>query len=309
MEHTIIVTAYENPDLDGTACACAYSEFLNKNGRHVQTGLFGTPHREAQFVIDMFHIPQPDPAEKFINEKTTYILLDASEIAGIAKTIKPEQVVEIIDHRKVTEIEKFPNAKAQIELVGSCATLIAEKFAESKTEISEHAAVLLYSAIVSNTVNFLANVTTDRDRKMAEWLQTKCTIPSTYTHDMFAAKSHFTKPIKQVLDDDFATFIFAGKHIGIAQLEIVDGGKFVHERKDEIITALSELKREQTLDYIFLTCVDVEKGGNTIVVIDTNTKELLEKALLVSFIGDVAKRQGVMMRKTITPLLKAVLEM
>jgi len=307
--NTILVTAYESPDLDGTACAIAYGEFLTKKGDDVIIGLFGTPHREAQFVFKTFNIPKPQAAEKILTDETKVIILDASELAGINKNIKPANVIKIIDHRKVNDTEKFPNATAQIELVGSCATLIAEKFANEHIEISEGSAALLYSAIVSNTVNFLANVTTERDRKMADWLLTKVKLPDNYIHDMFAAKSQFTKPLKEVFVDDFATFMFAQKTLGIAQLEIVDGEKFVNNNRDEIQKSLNQLKNEQRLDYIFLTTIDVEKGGNTFVVVDEGTKVLLEKGLLISFMGNIAKRPGgVMMRKTLTPILKELLE-
>jgi len=47
----IIVTSYPNPDLDGTACAIAYSEFLNKNGRPASYKLFGNWQSEVDFVL------------------------------------------------------------------------------------------------------------------------------------------------------------------------------------------------------------------------------------------------------------------
>jgi nanoRNase/pAp phosphatase (c-di-AMP/oligoRNAs hydrolase) len=42
---TMMITAYENPDLDGVACAYAYSEFLNNNDKKYITALFGKPHK------------------------------------------------------------------------------------------------------------------------------------------------------------------------------------------------------------------------------------------------------------------------
>ena len=124
----IIVTAYSNPDLDGTACAIAYAEFLQKKGNNAVVAIFGIPHREAQFVFNTFHIEQPIHAEETLSKMDKVILVDASDLRGISDKINPEQVIEIFDHRKIHEADKFPHAKAQIELVGSCATLIAEKF-------------------------------------------------------------------------------------------------------------------------------------------------------------------------------------
>ncbi|PIN74987.1 hypothetical protein COV18_04475 [Candidatus Woesearchaeota archaeon CG10_big_fil_rev_8_21_14_0_10_37_12] len=75
-----------------------------------------------------------------------------------------------------------------------------------------------------------------------------------------------------------------------------------------IRNALKELKEKNNLDLIFLTCIDVEKRFNTFVVIDDNSKILLENALNITFENNVAKRNGIIMRKEIVPLLKELLE-
>ncbi|HRN71056.1 MAG TPA: DHH family phosphoesterase, partial [Candidatus Woesebacteria bacterium] len=200
-----LITAYENPDLDGTACAYAYAEFLNKNGGDVVAGIYGKIHREAQFVFDKFDIKPLADADKLNNEIDSIIIVDASDIRGLSDKINPAKVIEIIDHRKVNEADKFPNAKVQIELVGSAGTLIAEKFYESRTSISKESAVLLYSAIVSNTINFKANVTTERDHKMAEWLLSQFELPDNFVHEMFKFKSTFTQPLAEIIEGDFST--------------------------------------------------------------------------------------------------------
>ncbi len=308
VEEKVLVTGYVNPDLDGTACAIAYAEFLTKTNQHATAALFGTPQAEAQFVIDTFSIPQPLSGEEALTATIKVVLVDASDTIGISNQIDPLQVIEIFDHRTLNEVDKFLNAKAHIVLVGSCATLVAEKFAEGKVSLSKSSAALLYSAIVSNTVNFMANVTTERDKQMAAWLLTQCTLPTHYIHAMFAAKSVFEKPLVEIFDDYFATFVFGGKRVGIAQLEILETEKFVNNRRDDIDRALTQLKSRYSLDYIFLTAINIEKGGNTFYVIDDMSRELLEKTLLVTFLGNIAKRPGVIMRKTINPLLKALLE-
>ena len=304
----LLVTSYRHPDLDGTACTFGYAEFLRKNGKDVVAAVFGKPYREAQFVLDKFNIPALEDAEEVVNTVDGIIIVDTSELLGLPDKIQPEKVVEIIDHRKIHEAHKFPNAKAQIELVGSAATLIAEKFYNNKTTISPESSVLLFSAIVSNTINFQANVTTERDHKMANWLKTKFSLPSDYVHEMFSCKSQFKKSLKETIIDDFATFNFNNHHLGIAQLEIINVGKFVRENSIKIKKILEELKKEKSLDLVFLTCIDLDKAFNQIVVIDEDTQKLLEQVLKVKFENGVTKRDGILMRKEIIPLIKEVLE-
>jgi manganese-dependent inorganic pyrophosphatase len=304
----LLVTSYTNPDLDGTACAFGYAEFLRKKGKDAVAAIFGKPHIEAQFVLDKFDIPALKNAEEVINNVEGIIIVDTSDPCVLSNKIKPEKVIEVIDHRKIHEAHKFPNAKVQIELVGSAATLIAEKFYNSKTPISHESAALLFSAIVSNTINFQANVTTERDYKMANWLKTKFPLPKNYVHEMFSYKSQFKKPLKEIFIDDFTTFNFNNHNLGIAQLEIINVKDFIQENLVKIKKILEELKKEKSLDYIFLTCVDLEEAFNEIVVIDDNTQKLVEQALEVNFRNGIAKRKGIIMRKEIVPLIKEVLE-
>jgi manganese-dependent inorganic pyrophosphatase len=265
-----IVTTYNNPDLDGAACAFAYAEFLNKNGKNVKCVIFGTPIREVEFVLDKFNIPKLGDVKNMDNLGEV-IIVDVSELLGLPDKIEPRNVVEIIDHRKIHEAHKFPNAKAQIELVGSAATLIAEKFYNNNMVISKESAALLFSAIVSNTINFKANVTTSRDYNMANWLKDKFSLPKGYIHEMFADKSEFKKPLKETIINDFAIFNFNNSYLGIGQLEIINVDSFIKQNLEEIKKILNELKKEKPLDLIFLTCVDLEKGYNKFVVIEQKT--------------------------------------
>ncbi len=298
-----LITSYKNPDVDGVGCGYAYSEFLRNKGIEAQAGFFGEIHREAQFVVDKFNI-KIDQAEELINDCEDIILVDASEVLRVPEKIKPEQVIEIIDHRKSEDIDKFTRAKAQIELVGSCATLIAEKFKKGDMDISKEAAALLYSAIISNTLNFKCSLTTERDEKMADWLKSKIELPEDYVRQMFLHKSKFTQPLKEILIGDFKDFEINGEKIGIAQLEIIDLDDFIKENLQKVKELLSEIQKEKEVKYIFLTCVDLEKGFNVFITDDVETQNILEKVFKAKFKESAAKKTGIIMRKEIVSLLK-----
>ena len=95
MSEEVLVTSYLGPDLDGTACAIAYAEYLQKQGQSVKAAIFGMPHREAEFVTEIFHIAPPLMSETIIAEGVKFILVDASDTVGISSYILPEQVIEI----------------------------------------------------------------------------------------------------------------------------------------------------------------------------------------------------------------------
>ncbi len=306
MNPQILVTSYVNPDLDGFACAFAYSEFLNLSGQPAALGINGALHEETKFLLRQYNIPfQPSDVDPTGFAKI--MLVDASDLEGIDPRIKPESVVEIIDHRRVNQQEAFPNAQVQNEPVGSAATLIAEKFIETKIPLSKPAAILLYGAIVSNTLNFQANVTTERDKDAAQWLTMLVRPTANFALELFQAKSNITKAnLEERIDHDFARFDLGSK-IGIAQLELIDAARLVTELKPEILKKLQELKLAENLDIIFLSLIDLNHQQNIFVTDDPTMQELLESILQVKFTDSMAVRSGFIMRKEIMPLIKVKL--
>lgn len=298
----IYITTYVNPDLDGVACAAAYSEFLKIKGISTLLAIFGQPHMEAKFVLKEFNISISYKNKVEGNDEV--ILVDASDLNGISKTIDRKNIVEIIDHRPINESDKFINAKVQIELVGAAATLVAERFYKDQIKPSKGSAALLYSAIISNTINFKAKVTTERDKKMAEWLKPIAQIRAGYEREMFVNKSNLKKTIYRTLYDDFAWFDFETARVGIAQLEIIGAKDFVINNFKKIIESLNIIKQEKECDIIFLTCIDVEKGLNVFVAPDERSKQILKKILNPESVDNILFREGIIMRKEIVPLLK-----
>lgn len=307
MTGDILVTGYINPDLDGFACVFAYADFLNKMGLKAQPSISGKQHDEADHVMREYKLDL-NIVEENPEEYEKIILVDSSDLDGIDKRINPKNVIEIIDHRKINMSERFPHAKIQIELVGAAATLIAEKYKEKNIEFSKESATLIYGAIISNTLNFQAKVTTERDKKIASWLKKEYKFSDDFSHKMFLSKSDLSgDKLARTLNGDFANFKshdFNGHKIGIAQIEMIGGLKLAQTRKNEIIAEMNKISKELNLDIIFLTIIDLEENQNIIISPNKYIDELLEKILDIKFKNRIAVRSGFIMRKEIVPLLK-----
>lgn len=304
----ILVTCYVNPDLDGIAGAIAYGEFLQKTGKDALVGIIGEPHDEAKYILDRFGFEYPQTIKNADNFNEV-ILVDASDLNGLEGKVSAEKVVEIIDHRKVHEADKFPKAKAQIELVGAAATLVAEKFMKNNVDISKESATLVYGAIISNTLNFKGSVTTDRDKIVAKWLNKVAKLPEDFWKDLFIAKSDLSgNKLAERIEGDFAWFVMGDKKVGIAQVEMIGAKKLVDERSGEIVQVLEKIKKEMSLDFIFQNTIELDDVKNFFVVQDPETQKLLEKVLKVQFTGVVAEQPNLIMRKQIVPLLKQEIE-
>ncbi len=302
----ICVTPYEKPDLDGFACAIAYAELLRHQGGEAEACITGTPHPEAQYIMETYKFAYPRHTH---TADSQVILVDASTLAGLPKTVNPMKVIEIIDHRQINEVKDFPKAKTHIEFVGAAATLIAEKFRYGRLQPSTMTATLLYGAIISNTLNFQAKLTTNRDKIAATWLQQQLDLGPDFIQAMFEAKSDLAgSKLKQRFDQDFGKFIFGDWKVGVVQLEMLHVKKFWKEREAEILKELEAIKKKHKLNTVFLTCIDLEEGFNLFVSTDAKTQGILKETVGVLFDGNhYAFRDGVIMRKEIRVLLQRLL--
>lgn len=79
-------------------------------------------------------------------------------------------------------------------------------------------------------------------------------------------------------------------------------------RKSEILRELTEIKKEKSLDFIFLSLIDLEDSYNIFVVNDSDTQNLFGKIFNLDFKSNFAQKCGLIMRKEIVPLIKESLE-
>jgi len=304
----IFVTGYVNPDIDCVACAIGYAELLNALGKEAKAVYAGDIGEETEFVkgyLGGLDIELVDGS--YGNGEI--VLVDVSDSNGIDELIDIERVVEVIDHRKLAYLHSFPNAKLQIDLVGSCATLIAERFQEANIVPSRDTSVLLFSAIISNTVNFMNGVTTERDRLMAEWLSGIAGVSESYVVDMFEYKSNIHRGnLEEIMGEEFKFYEVQGKRVGVVQLELCDSVRRVLELEGDIRRILEEMKGDNDLDFLLLSCVDIGEGFNYFLTVDLASTDLFNRVFDVEGMENGVRYDRIVMRKEIFPKVVEVLE-
>jgi len=302
-----IITSYKNPDLDGIACTIAYTELLNKLNIDATSYYFGDLGLEVNFVKNVTNY---FPIEKHTGEydnNIEFVLVDTADPDAIESTISLEKVVEIFDHRQLVFVQKFVNAVKHIELVGSCATLITEEFKKNNLTPSKNSAIYLYSAIVSNTINFKNSVTTPRDIAAADWLKEIAGLNEQYILEMFSAKSIITKDnLYEILSQDTVVKIVNNKKTMIAQIEMVDVDRMSTDLNEALLVTLNRFKNDNQLDYLLFTGIDVIKGYNIFYTIDQESQKLFSKILEIPALAPGYKTDYIIMRKQFWPKLKNI---
>ncbi|MFA6492876.1 MAG: DHH family phosphoesterase [Patescibacteria group bacterium] len=302
----ILVTSNANPDLDGYASAIGYTDLLKKQGKNAQAILLGNFSDEIIFVANYLKEKVLPVFEGNLDQFDQIIMVDTSFLGTLGKEISPQKLKEIIDHRIANESHLYPWAKVQIELVGSCATLIVEKYKKTKIEPSKEIAVYLYGAIASNTINFKSNLTTKRDIVAANYLKKLTKIPDNFINQMFVFKSDLTgeKLFKQMTHDVLDHLEFNNKKIFIFQIESANCKDLIENRINEINNFVFKSLKGKNIDFVFTNIIDIVEGYNYIISMDEKTRKFLEDVLGLEFNNNVAKTDSIIMRKEIVAKIK-----
>ncbi len=300
-----ITTTYEGPDLDGYGCAMAYAELLRVQGQDARAHVWGTPQLEVQWLLETFKLSHADGPTDDTNAQV--VLLDASSKKDLPAPLRIEQVIEIIDHRKLHEADQFFNAQPHIELVGAAATLVAERFKKTNVVPSKESALFLFGGIVSNTHNFTA-ATTDRDREMAAWLKKIGEVSDELPRQMFMAKSDLSgSRLRDALFGDFKTIAFGPIHITMAQLEIVGVTDLLTRRRGEIESILKEIQSVEKTEYILLNMIDLNTNLSHILCLNEQTKAIIQHLPDATWDGLLCTNPTLVLRKQISAwILEAV---
>jgi len=301
----ILVTPKVNPYLDGTSCALAYADLLRKTGKDAEGVIFGNPQSEVQYFIQKHSIEIPIRPDGFTSNWSEFILVDASSMKGMPKAVRPEKVIEIIDHRAGEPEKEFPNAKIQNELIGAAATLVVERFIKANLNPNPEYAKLLYGAIYHNTLNFIATNTSYRDRKAAQFLEKEYGLNENLARQMFDfATQTIERNPRQALEDDAKEF---GEGYLIGAYQLIVWGSEVFQQKELIEQTIKELFKKFKVNWALLNVVDLESKKTTIYCSDKVGQDALNKTLGCQFEDNWCQLEKAWLRKQIMPLLTKAL--
>ena len=266
-----VITA-GNPyiDIDAYASCLAYRELLTLKGepaKAVSTSKLNESISPSLREIDL-HLDEYIP-----NENDEFIILDLSNPKCFDKIVNLGKVIEIVDHHPGFEHlwQNLPNAT--IEPIGAIATLIFEKYqtANLLDKMSPEIAKLLASAILDNTLDFNAKITTNRDKNAYQEISKLADLKPDFAKNYFLeCQKSIENNLTGAILDDVKTEQRGYELPGVfGQLTIWDGEKILAQ-KTEIETALNSLGRKWLINIIVLSekksyiLVSDEEVGKTV---------------------------------------------
>lgn len=137
-------------------------------------------------VLTRYHLLQP--------RRKRVVLVDHNEAAQSVPGLEEAEILEIIDHHRLADIQTTGPIYVRNEPVGSTNTIIASMFQDRGLMPSENMAGMMAAAILSDTVMFKSPTCTDRDRRTAERMAGSPTCPWTSWAGKFSPPPPGTRP-------------------------------------------------------------------------------------------------------------------
>jgi inorganic pyrophosphatase/exopolyphosphatase len=294
----IVVTAGErNTDIDALACAISYADLLRSEERDAISVFPGAFNKSITNKIRSWQMDYLTTCPKNVSG---FVIVDMSNYNYFAEFVDKDKVLRIFDHHYGFKDywEKKIGKNAVIEYVGSCATLIWETYKRNPvTKISQVNANLLAVAIVSNTLNFNASITNERDKNAFNQLKAYTTLDDNWIKRYFEdqTKMVYEKPYEEIKNDTNLYNLSSLGEIVIGQIELWNSGDFVTKYKKEIEEALLSLGNKNW----FMTAPSISEGKNYLFTKSKDIKEVLENKIGAEFEGDIGVTGKLWLRKEI----------
>ena len=231
------------------------------------------------------------------NHKKKVIQVDHNERGQSVDGLEDAEVLEIIDHHRVADIQTNNPIYFRNEPVGSTSTIVAKCFFENGIRPSRKAAGLLCGAIISDTLLFRSPTCTPQDQYICKKLSEIAGINiEEFAKEMFKAGTLLKgKTVEQIFNTDFKPFTIEGTKIGISQVNTMDIEGFM-PLKEEMLNYMDQKAKEAGLEMVLLLLTDILNEGSEILV--TGAKpEIVEKAFKVTLKDNGAFLPGVLSRK------------
>ena len=226
-------------------------------------------------TLSRYHLLQP--------QRKRIILVDHNEMGQTVPGLEQAELVGIIDHHRLGDVETGYPVFVRNEPVGSATTIIGTMFQEHGLMPGEKMAGLMAAAILSDTVMFKSPTTTSRDRRMAERLAHIAGIDlEALGKEVFSASSA-DKPASALLKTDFKEFHLAGHNVGISQITTMES-RTMMRRSGEFLQEMEKTKKENHYDMVFLMITDVLREGTELLFI--GDQETVCQAFNVSSTGE-----------------------
>ncbi len=247
-------------------------------------------------VLTRYHLLRP--------RRKRVVLVDHNEAAQSVPGLEEAEILEIIDHHRLADIQTSNPIYVRNEPVGSTNTIIASMFQDRGLMPSEKMAGMMAAAIISDTVMFKSPTCTPRDIRTAERMARIANVSLDELGKEIFSASVGSKTVEELFFTDYKEFHIAGHDLAVAQITCVDSPRML-QRKDEFLILMRKTAKERKFDLVILMLTDVLLEGTQIIYFGND--DTIQQAF-----GVTPKEQSVFLprvmsrKKQVIPMLSAL---
>lgn len=295
MENKILIFGHKNPDTD-TICSSMVKQILNeKDGKtNTQAVRLGNVNKETQYVLDYLKIEAPELIEG-VKKGQEVILIDHNEFSQSADGIEKAKIIGVIDHHRIANFQTTEPLYYTARPYGCTSTILFKDFKQKGIEIEKTEAILMASAIISDTLLLKSPTTTSHDKEALEELAKIANIDlDTYGIEMLKAGTDLDDfSEEELINLDAKKFEENGVKCVIAQVNTVSI-EDVLKRKEKLEEAINNEIEKNNLNLFVFAITDILNSNSQIIALGNRT-DIIEKSYKLE--DNMAFLEGVVSRK------------
>lgn len=225
------------------------------------------------------------------------ILVDHNEKKQAVDGIEEAEILEIIDHHRVGDLQTLWPIYFRNEPVGSTSTLVAEMFLQNQVYMTASLATLLLAGIMSDTMIYKSPTTTSKDKRIAHELELISGIEAiAWGKQLYSETNRVDKQSdEEVISEDLKEYVSGDLVFAISQVETVDLVLFA-QRRDNLIKSMEDMCERKGYGFMCLMVTNIFEEGTEMIVAGRKSA-LVEQAFEHEHVNGGIFLQGVLSRK------------
>jgi len=249
-------------------------------------------------TLSRYHLLQP--------RRKRVILVDHNEKSQSVVGLDQADILEIVDHHRLADIQTKNPIYVRNEAVGSTCTIVAGMYQEKGLMPAAKMAGMMAAAIVSDTVMFKSPTCTQRDIDVANRMARIGNVSlEELGQAIFSASCGDDKTVEAMLNTDYKEFHIAGHNLAVSQITCMDSDRLLR-RKEEFLREMADIRQKRELDSMVLMITDVLLEGTQLLF--TGDEDTIRQAFSIRSTEDrCAFLPKIMSRKKqVIPMLSAL---
>jgi len=225
------------------------------------------------------------------------ILVDHNEKKQAVDGIEEADILEIIDHHRVGDLQTLWPIYFHNEPVGSTSTLVAEMFLQNQITMTDKLATLLLSGIMSDTMIFRSPTTTAKDHRIAKSLEHISGIEAlAWGKKLYSEINRIDRQSdEELISADLKEYVSGDIIFAVSQVETVDFAVFA-ARRVKLLQIMENMCSSKGYALMCLMVTNIFKDGTEMIAAGRKAS-LVEQAFQHEHVNGGIFLQGVLSRK------------